>query len=410
MELLKSYITKIEPWKRTLYILFFAQMMVAVGFASIFPFLPFYVEQLGSSTGLSIELLSGLVFSAQSFTMMIASPMWGVIADRYGRKLMVERTMFGGAAILLLMAFVVSAEQLVILRAIQGLITGTVAAANALLASVTPRRHTGYAMGLLQVGFGTGIALGPLIGGAVADAFGYSVAFYITAAMLFLAGLMVGVGIRENFDPQAVKAHKQPGFFSAWRGMMNSSGLRITFVTRFLTNLGPNMIFPILPFFIQTLMSDVAKLNTFTGLVQGVSSAATTISAIFLGRLGDRTSHRKVLIVCVFLLAGLYGLQGFSTATWHLLVMQALVGVAMGGVIPMISALLATYGPAGKEGIIYGVDNSITSAGRTVAPLLGAAVATPFGFPAVFLAAGAILLISAGLAAWRLPPAEKAET
>ena len=307
--------------------------------------------------------------------MMIASPMWGVIADRYGRKLMVERTMFGGAAILLLMAFVVSAEQLVILRAIQGLITGTVAAANALLASMTPRRHMGYAMGLLQVGFGTGIALGPLIGGAVADAYGYSVAFYITAAMLFLAGLMVWIGVRENFDPEAVKSEKQSGFFSAWRGMVSLSGLNMTFVTRFLTSLGSMMITPIMPFFIQTLMIGAEKLNTFTGLVLGVSSATTTISAVFLGRLGDRTSHRKVLVVCVFMLAGLYGLQGFSTASWHLLVMQALVGVAMGGVIPMISALLATYGRVGAEGAIYGIDNSINSAGRTVAPLLGAAVA-----------------------------------
>jgi DHA1 family multidrug resistance protein-like MFS transporter len=405
MEMIKNRITKIEPWQRTLYILFFAQMMVAVGFSSIFPFLPFYVEKLGSSTGLSIEFLAGLVYSAQAFTMMIASPMWGAVADRYGRKLMVERSMFGGAAILLLMAFVVSAEQLVLLRAIQGLITGTVAAANALLASITPRRHMGYAMGLLQVGFSTGIAFGPLIGGAMADAYGYRVAFYITAAMLLLAGLMVWIGVRENFDPQAVKAQKRPGFFTAWRGMMRSTGLSMTFVTRFLTSLGSMMIFPIMPFFIQTLMSNAEKLNTFTGVVLGVSSAATTVSAIFLGRLGDRTSHRKVLIVCVFVLAGLYGLQGFSTASWHLLVMQALVGVAMGGVIPMISALLATYGRAGTEGVIYGVDNSITAAGRTVAPLLGAAVATPFGFPAVFVSTGVVFLISAGLAAWRLPPA-----
>jgi len=405
MEWIKHRITKIEPWQRTLYILFFAQMMVAVGFASIFPFLPFYVEQLGSSTGLSIELLSGLVFSAQSFTMMIASPMWGVIADRYGRKLMVERSMFGGAAILLLMAFVVSAEQLVFLRAIQGLITGTVAAANALLASMTPRRQMGYAMGLLSVGLGTGIALGPLIGGAVADAYGYSVAFYITAAMLFLAGLMVWIGVHENFDPQAVKAQKSSGVISAWRGMMGAPGLSMTFLVRFLASLGSMMIFPIMPFFIQTLMTDTEKLNTFTGLVMGASSAATTVSAIFLGRLGDRTSHRNVLIACIFVLAGLYGLQGFSTASWHLLVMQALVGVAMGGVIPAISALLATYGPAGAEGAIYGMDNSINSAGRTVAPLLGAALAAPFGLPAVFVATGLVFLFTAGLAAWRLPPA-----
>ena len=84
--------------------------------------------------------------------MMIASPFWGALADRWGRKLMVERAMFGGARCCWLMAFVRSAEELVLLRAVQGLITGTIGAANALVAAVVPRERTGYAMGLLQVG------------------------------------------------------------------------------------------------------------------------------------------------------------------------------------------------------------------------------------------------------------------
>ena len=107
-------------WKRTLYFLFFAQVMVSVGFSSIYPFLPLYVEQLGSTTGISIELLAGLIYSVQALTMMIASPIWGAVADRFGRKLMVVRSMYGGAVIIFLMTFVTSAEQLVLLRALQG--------------------------------------------------------------------------------------------------------------------------------------------------------------------------------------------------------------------------------------------------------------------------------------------------
>ena len=118
MHIPKISVSGLETWQRTLFILFFAQLMVAVGFSTVFPFLPLYVEQLGSTSGLSIELLSGLVYSAQAFTMMLASPVWGVLADRFGRKIMVERTMFGGAVILLLMALITTAEQLVVLRAI----------------------------------------------------------------------------------------------------------------------------------------------------------------------------------------------------------------------------------------------------------------------------------------------------
>ena len=89
--------------------------MTAVGYSSIFPFLPLYVEDLGSALGVSLELLAGLVFSAQAFMMMLASPFWGAIADRYGRKLMVQRSLYGGTVLLLMMAFVRSAEELVLL-------------------------------------------------------------------------------------------------------------------------------------------------------------------------------------------------------------------------------------------------------------------------------------------------------
>lgn len=394
----------LENWQRTLYILFFAQLMVAVGFASIFPFLPLYVEELGSSTGLSIELLSGLVYSAQAFTMMLSSPVWGALADRFGRKIMVERSMFGGAVILLLMSFVTSAEQLVVLRAIQGLITGTIAAANALLASVTPRRRIGYAMGLLQVGFGTGIAVGPLIGGAVADLFGYSVVFYITAAMLFLAGVLVHWGVYENFKHVKSDLGEKSSFIEDARSLIRVTGVKMTFVIRFLTSLARMMILPIIPLFIATILVDTSKLNTFTGLVMGIASAATTISAVFLGKLGDRIGFRLVLITSMAVMGGLLALQGYVTAGWQLLVLQGLAGVALGGVLPIISALLANYIKAGGEGAAFGLDNSITAAGRAVAPMLGAAIATGWGYSAVFIATGLVYLISTLLAAWGLPP------
>jgi DHA1 family multidrug resistance protein-like MFS transporter len=404
MHIPRISVTGLETWQRTLYILFFAQLMVAVGFASIFPFLPLYVGQLGSSTGRSIEFLSGMVYSAQAFTMMLASPIWGALADRYGRKIMVERSMFGGAITLLLMSFAASAEQLVVLRAIQGMITGTISATSALQASVTPRQHMGYAMGMLQVGFGTGIAVGPLIGGAVADLFGYSVVFYLTAAMLFLAGVTAHWGIQEKFTPVKSDRGERVSFLQAARRMLGTAGVKMTFVIRFLTSMGRMMIFPIIPLFIATLLVDTTKLNTFTGLVLGVAAGSTTISSVFLGRLGDRIGYRRVLISAMAVMAGLYVLQGYVTAGWQLLVLQVAVGVALGGVLPIVSALLANYIKAGGEGAVFGLDNSINAAGRTVAPLLGAAIATAWDYTTVFVGTGVVFMISTILAIWGLPP------
>lgn len=392
-----------EEWQRTLYIAFFAQLMTAVGFSSIFPFLPLYVKELGSTTGTSLELLAGLVFAGQAFTMMITSPFWGMLADRVGRKLMVERAMFGGSIILLLMAFARSAEDLVLLRMVQGLITGTVAALNALVVATTPRERVGYAMGFLQSGLAAGVALGPLIGGAVADAFGYQAAFYVTAALLFLAGVLVLVGIQERRSPRNELGDESRGVLKLWHDVLASHGVRVAYLMRFLTQLGRMMIIPIMPLFIETLLISRGGVNTFTGLIIAVASATTTASAIYLGKLGDRLGHRRIVTISALLAALLFALQSFVTAGWQLLLLQALVGAALGGVIPTVSALLAGYTRPGIEGTVYGLDNSIISGARAVAPLVGSGVALWLGLRATFAATAIVFLLIALLAASRLP-------
>jgi DHA1 family multidrug resistance protein-like MFS transporter len=394
---------KPAPWERTLYILAFSQLITSVGFSTIFPFLPLYVEDLGSTTGLSIELLSGLVFSAQAITMMIASPIWGGLADRFGRKLMIQRASFGAAILLFLMAFARSAEELVLMRAIQGFITGTVAANNALVASIAPRKRTGYAMGLLQVAMGSGIALGPMIGGALADAFGYAFAFYGTAVLIFISGLLVTFGVHEEFDRTKAKDTTEGGMVQEYRHILATPGVSATYGMRFMSQLSRMMIIPIAPLFIQELMQTDVGLNTFIGIVFGVASGATTVSSIYLGRLGDRIGYRPVLITSILAAGLLYLPQSLVTAGWQLLVLQALTGIAIGGVIPSISALLANYTQPGQEGAVYGLDNSITAAGRAVAPLVGSMVATWFTLRATFTSTAIILFISFVLANTLMP-------
>lgn len=401
-------IKNILPWQRTLYIMFTAQFMVAVGFSSIFPFLPFYVEELGTNTNLSLELLVGLVYSSQAFTMMIAAPIWGMLADRMGRKLMVERAMFGGAILLFLMAFAQSAEHVVILRAIQGMVTGTVAAANALVAGEAPRKQLGYAMGFLQVGFGAGLAIGPLIGGAVADSLGYSETFFITAIMLLISGVLVFWGVKENFHPEKKKrSESNPGIKSQWLSILTAKGVLVTYGMRFLGNLARMLVIPIIPLFIEILLINPDRLNTFTGLLMGLASGSTTLSAVFFGKLGDKLGHRKILIVCSFVAGLLYLPQSFVQSAWQLMIFQVLVGIAVGGIIPTVSALLAGFTEQGEEGLVYGLDNSINAAGRAIAPLLGAWIATLLGIRSTFMATMAVFLVSVVLAVVYLPKAKE---
>ncbi len=391
------------PWQRTLYVMFVAQLMTAIGFSSIFPFFPLYVHQLGSSTGMNLDLLAGLVFSSQAFTMMLTSPIWGALADRYGRKLMVERAMFGGSVILLMMAFVRSAEELVILRAIQGLITGTVAAANALVASVTPREQAGYGMGLLQVGQGAGVALGPIIGGAVADRFGYAAAFYVTALLLVLGGLLVLVGVQESFERRPITTRVRMGVFTAWREIFSFPGVPVTYILQFLSQLGTNLLTPILPLFIPTVLGASQDINTFTGLVVGVTAGSATLSSIYLGRLGDRIGHRSILITSLAIGGLLYIPEVIAQSGVQILVLQALVGVAAGGIVPSISALQARFTRPGLEGAVFGLDNSIGSGARSLAPMIGSAIAVWWSLRTAFPITGAILILAAIISALFLP-------
>lgn len=389
-------------WKTTLYIMFFAQLMSAVGFSMIFPFLPLYVQALGTNTNLSLEFWAGMVFSAQAITMMVASPIWGTVADRYGRKLMVERAMFGGAILLLLMGFARSAEELVLLRAVQGLITGTVAAANALVAAAAPRERSGYAMGMLQMGLWSGIAVGPLIGGFMADTWGFQSAFIITAALLFIAGVTVWLGVEEGFEPAEAGKQKST-FVTDWRNILAAPGVSMTFSARSLSWLGRTMLVPIIPLFVQSLLPESGHVSTFTGLVVGIAAATGTFSAVYLGKLGDRIGHRRVLIGSTLAVALFYFPQVFVTQAWQLLVLQALAGAGIGGVLPTISALLSGYTQPGQEGAVYGLDNSVVAAARSVAPLVGTGVALWFGLQTTFVVAGLLFLATALLVVRWLP-------
>ncbi|OIP91118.1 MAG: MFS transporter [Syntrophobacteraceae bacterium CG2_30_61_12] len=393
-----------STWQRTLRIMFVAQLITAVGFSVMFPFLPLYVKDLGSSTGLSLDLLAGLVFSSQAFTMMLASPVWGTLADRYGRKLMVERAMFGGALVLLAMAFVRTAEELVLLRALQGLVTGTIGAANALVAATVPRERTGYAMGLLQVALGAGVALGPLLGGVVADRYGYRTAFYLTSVLLLVAGFMVLFGVKEAARPVRAETSATASVARRWRSILAAPGVMVTYLLRFVNQSGRVMFLPVLPLFIEQLMADAAVTNTFTGLVIGVAAASTTVSAVFLGRLGDRIGHAHILLVCSLASALFYLLQSLVTRGWQLLALQALAGVAVGGLVPAISALLAHYTPPGDEGAVYGLDNSINSGARALAPMLGVSVGALLGLRATFVLAAVLYVLAAAVAQWGLKP------
>lgn len=385
-------------WRRNLYVVFVVQFLSVAGFSLVFPFLPLYVKELGVATGGSIEFWAGLVFSTQAITMTIASPIWGSLADRHGRKPMLVRATIGGAILLALMGFAQNAEQLVILRTIQGLISGVISAANALVAASTPRENSGEALGLLQTSRWVGVSAGPILGGVLGDAFGFRESFWITASLLGLAGIATMLWVKEEFTPST---RKQPSFFGDYRALFNAPGMRGLYSLTFLRSLGATLTLPIASLFVVSLLGTEQGAAWVTGLVQGSMAFTSALSAGWLGRLGDRHGHNRILIASAVAAALLYLPQAWVTTAWQLMVLQALCGFAVGGLLPATAALMNLWAPTGNQGATYGLDNSIQASARAIAPMVGAGIALWFGMRGVY-AGAALIYIAIAFAAWRV--------
>ena len=215
-------------WPLTLFIVSFALALGTGGISLVYPFLPLYIQTLRDAHFISPELLAGLVIGAPPLVASLAMPFWGRLADQYGRKKMVMRALFGAAVVLLLMGFAETALALVALRALQGLTSGIIASSMALVAGETPRERIGFALGTLQVGLFGGAAVGPLVGGLLAERFGFQLPFLFTSTMLVLAGALVTVAVRETYAPAADKRLdlNPVNMARAWRSILRTRGVK----------------------------------------------------------------------------------------------------------------------------------------------------------------------------------------
>jgi DHA1 family multidrug resistance protein-like MFS transporter len=380
-------------WQRNLAFLWFGQLIAIAGFSVFMPFLPYYVQELGVTGDKEVAFWAGLLTSAQAVTMALVAPVWGSLSDRYGRKIMVVRAMLGGAVVISMMGFVQNVWQLVILRAIQGTLTGTVSAATTLVASSAPPQRRGFALGTLQMAFFVGGSVGPLLGGFIADSMGYRPTFWVTAALLFVAGILVIAFVRESYVPVA-RDGKQAPLLEGLVIVFRTRVLMLVCGIRVLMRMAGRVIGPVLPLFIQSIAAPEAKIASLTGTISGLSSATSAIGAVLMGRLADRIGPRRILVVCGAAAALLHTAQGLVQTSTQLLVLRTVGGVAMGGILAAISSLQATLAPKGRYGAVYGVDTSMVAGANAIAPMIGAALTATFGLNSIFYGAAVIYAIA----------------
>lgn len=384
----------LQPWQRNLYIVVAAQAAVLTGFGLANPFLPFFIQELGTTRFEEVAFWTGFINSVPPLAQAAVAPMWGMLADRFGRKPMLVRSLLGGGIMLMLIGLTVqSVPQLAIMRTIQMMLAGSQTAATILVAATVPREQCGFGLGLVQMAGFFGHSLGPMIGGVIGAAFGYRMAFILAGALVLAVCTLVIAFVKEEFKaPERVKRQAKANSLKVNWGLMVAQPILLSMVTlELFNNLSNSVTRPMLPLFVQTITPTAAEAATATGLIVGVSAMANAAAAVVLGKTADRLGRRRVLITCVVAASALHFPQMFTTNPTQLLILRVLVGLAAGGLVPVANAVIAEYAPEGRQGAIFGLSASLNSFGRALGPILGTVVATSWSVGGVFAVTGIML-------------------
>jgi len=381
-------------WRRNLAVCMLGSFTTIVAMTLLLPFLPLYVEQLGVHERAAVVQWSGAAFGATFFSAALVAPLWGRLADRYGRKLMLIRASLGMAVAMALIGVAQSAWQLVALRLLAGLLGGYASGSTVLVATQTPKERTGWALGTLASAIMAGNLVGPLLGGVLPPLIGIRATFFAAGAAIFGAFLATALLIREERPAPAARRAAQAG---GWRAIPDRRPLLAMLFTGLLLMLANMSIEPIITVYVAELVGDPARVTLVAGVVMSAAALGSILSAARLGRLADRVGHWRVIVACLAVAAALLIPQALVTAGWQLVVLRFLMGLALGGLLPCIASVIRHNVPEGLAGQMLGWSTSAQYAGQVVGPLLGGFVGGHVGMRAVFY--GTCVLLAAG-AAW----------
>ncbi len=377
-----------EYWKRNLYTIWVAQFITIVGMSSVVPFLPFYVRELGVTDPDLVARWSGFAFSGPFLLSFFFTPLWGLIGDRYGRKLMVIRAVFGLGVAQILVGTAQSVEQLILFRMIQGALSGFIPAALTLVSATAPRERTGYALGFLQTSLSAGMLFGPVIGGALADVFGYRPIFFIVAALCFSSGLFVIFMVRE---PARDKTEKKFSLVENYRFAFSSLQITLAMILIYLAQTSIVMLQPLFALFIEKLHDDTQYISTITGALFSVVGLVMIFSSPWWGNRNDLYGYKRNLLIATSVAAVMLLFQAMSNAPWHVALSRAGLGFAMGGVMPSLYAFISKQTPLKMRGGIIGIATTFTILANMTGPTAAGFIASQFDIrTALYLTAGII--------------------
>jgi DHA1 family multidrug resistance protein-like MFS transporter len=386
-----------RSWKRNLFIIWLAQVLSLSGFGFMLPFLPYYIQVLGIEDPVQLRVWVGLLTSGPALTMGLTAPMWGLLADRFGKKMMMIRSFAAGTLVVFCMGLAPNAETVLVLRLLQGMLTGTITAAAALVASSVPKEKLSSSLGFLSSSTFIGVSLGPFFGGIISELLGFRSSFFIGAAILTIGLLLVIFFVQE--DKEKTTSGKNPAAKGFHLRELLTQPFIILFIILFCMRIIRVLPNPFIALHVQDIIGTIKGAPTIMGTISAGRGLATAVAGVTLSRLGDRHDRlRLILIFCflaflsafpIFFTVSLAGFSFFFILSTFFL----------GGIEPLIQSSLSYRTPPEKRGLLFGLQTSIGSAAWSLSPLAGSAVSVYLSVQHVFLFFSLFIGLTAGIVA-----------
>lgn len=360
-------------------------------------FLPFYLTRDLGVGNESLTAWVGATNAVGPLMVVLWSPLWGVLADRFGQKPMMVRALLGSGLLLAMNALAQDPWQFLVIRLLSGIATGVNAPTIGLISVLVPRERLGRSLGLAQTGRIIGLSIGPVIGGVAGDTFGFRWAFLL-AGMIALAATALLI----FFVPNPQTGHRPgpaPGLLEGFKYVGGNRQLAIVLVLIYIGQLGDNLVIPFIPIRLRDLAPDRENIASLAGLVVSAGAFSTAFGGIFATRMAERVGYVLPLTIATAGGSALLCAQAFAESPELLFALRFAMGVVFGGTLPLLNGLVGMAVPPERRGVVFGVTTSANAGAGLTGPLIGSAVATLFDLRAPFLAGSLALALGAVLMA-----------
>lgn len=346
-----------------------ASFMGYTGFTLVMPFLPLFIGQLGVTDVGEIAMWTGVSLGITPALTAILAPWWGRLGDRFGRKIMVERSLVSFVVLFAAMAFVRSVWQVLAIRAVQGLFAGYGSLSVAMAAESAPRERMPNAIGAVQTAQRIGPGVGPVIGGVLAGLFTLRKAFLATAGFYAIALVIVHL----MYDDRAI--HAQPPASAetgrvTFRNVLAFRNFILMMSVIFGLQFVDRSFGPVLPLYIAQAGVTPANVAIVSGVLFSIMAFTGALGHHFCGKLLRRYASRIVIAGGAAVAAAGAGLFGLTGYVWVMAAASVLLGLGIGAAMTASYSAAGAVIPPGAHGAGFGVLTSASLVGMASSPFV----------------------------------------